>query len=157
MKALLLILGLSLVTPSAFSCSEPTRRKVGSILHNLKSPTYWRTVKGTSFEGNKSHPAFVTVLKNIPKSYVEYKGDVYRFDEQKIVLCDRPRTNEIQAIHPDAKATIIRTGNGDEALLTIRSGFITMRLRPTHLVREPSSFEGEPLDLFQMLFKASEY
>lgn len=135
MKSILFVLSLSLLSMPALACKTPSARKVSSIVHNLKTPTYWRTVKGRTYNANTAYPALATVLRRIEKSYVEYDGEVYTFEGEGVVLCDMPASNQIEGIHPRVRGTITRTGSGDNAMLTLRSGVFTMRVRPAEYVR----------------------
>lgn len=127
----MIMLGFSSVS---FSCEDPSDRFLRAMLHEGSVPTKWRTVKGKSYDVNKSVNALGVIGRTIEKSYAIYKDE--RYTAEGIEFC-RTGDNKMSARHPEhGRVHITRTGKGRKSMLSARWGIFRYNFRLDKYVKK---------------------
>ena len=133
MKFILLVLLLGFSSVS-FACKEPSDRFLRRILHEGKVTTKWRTVKGKSYNVNKSVNALGVIGRTQESSYAIYKGKKYTAED--IEFCKTGK-NKMSARHPKhGTVHLTRTGKGRKSMLSARWGIFRYNLRLDKYVKK---------------------
>lgn len=131
-KILFLILFLFGSLSSA--CEEPSERFLRAMLHEGGVPTKWRTVKGKTFEANRSVDVLGVIGRTQESSYAIYKGE--RYTAEDVTFC-KTGSNSLRATHPEqGSVNLTRTGEGRDSMLSARWGIFRYNLRLDKYVKK---------------------
>ena len=108
------------------ACEEPTEEFLYEMLHEGRPPTKWRTVKGKSFEANRSVDVLGVIARTQEESYAIYKGE--RHTAEDVTFCKKG-DNKLKVSHPRGTVTVTRKGKGRNSIINVRWGVFRYNFR----------------------------
>jgi hypothetical protein len=116
------------------ACEVPSERFLRGMLHEGGVPTKWRTVKGKSYDVNRSVNALGVIGRTQESSYAIYKGKKHTAED--IIFC-KTGGNKLRATHPEhGSINLTRTGTGIDSMLSARWGIFRYNLRLDQYVQK---------------------